>query len=154
MMGIVNSFIHVFCTKVKICEIPEEYKQYFSEIVDFTVEGSIPKDFVCKAMARKLQDEVYFRVELDDEQLGRAEIGGFTGYDIKLPMAIESSKLCIITDHDNQVLSAYDVLFYVYEKAKDIDVFRVMHEDFFSMFELMEQESMLGSDCEFTSKSR
>ncbi len=154
IMGILNSFIHVFCTKVKISEIPEVYQKYFLEISDFTIDQCISKDVVCKAMIRKLQDEVYFRVELDDAQLERAKIGGLTGYDIKLPMAIDKSKLSLIVDRNHHVLSAYDVAYYVYEKAKDIDVFRVMNNDFFTMFEFTEKESTIDSDRDLAEKKR
>ncbi len=143
IMGIMNSFIYVFSTKVKISEIPEQYKKYFLEISDFHSNSLIPKDIVYKAMIRKLQDEVYFRVELDDEQLENAKIGGITGYDIKLPMAVDKSKLSIITDTDNRVLSAYDIAFYIYEKAKNVEIFRIMHDDFFSMFDAIVQKPIV-----------
>jgi len=143
IMGIINSFIFVFSTKVKISEIPEPYKKYFLEISDFHSNSTIPKDIIYKAIIRKLQDEVYFRVELDNEQLENAQIGGLTGYDIKLPMTIDKSKLNIITDADNRILSAYDVAFYIYEKAKNIDVFRAMHDDFFAMFDAIAQKPLL-----------
>lgn len=152
IMGIINSFIYVFCTKIKISEIPEEYKKYFFEIADFTSNDLIPKNIVYKAMIRKLQDEVYFRVELDEEQLEIAEFGGLTGYDIKLPIAIDKSKLNIITDTNNNVLSAYDIAFHIYEKTKNIDVFRIMHGDFFSLFEIIEQNQIMDYNSNFSAK--
>ena len=90
-------------------------------------------------MIRKLKDEVYLRVELDDEQLEKARIGGLTGYDINLPVRIDKSKIRVITNSDNQVLSAYDV-------AKDKEVFRIMHDDFFEMFEITEYEKDIHQD--------
>ncbi len=138
IMGIINSFVYQFTNKMKISEIPEEYKKYFLEISDFKSDGLVSKEVACKAMSRKLRDEVYFRVKLDEGQLEKARIGGLTGYDINLPMKIDKSKLDIITDSDNKVLSAYDVASYIYEKAKNIEVFRKMHDDFFHMFEMKE----------------
>lgn len=135
IMGIINSFIYMFSTEVKASEIPIEYRKYFVEIVDFEGDVSISRDIVCKAVARKLKDEVYFLVELDENQLEKAEIGGLTKYDIKLPMTILPSKLHIITDEYNNILSAFDVAYYIYEKVKDIDVFREMCSDFYYMFE-------------------
>lgn len=135
IMGIVDSFIYMFSTEIKTSEIPEEYQKYFCEIEDFKSSGLIDKDVVCKAMCRKLKDEVYFRVVLDEEQLKQANIGGLTGYDINLPMAIDKSKLNIITDSNNNVLSAYDVSLYIYQNAKNVDAFRTMHDNFFYMFE-------------------
>ena len=139
ILGILNSFIFVFTTEVKISDIPEEYKKYFSEISDFNSNDLIPKDIVYKGMSRKLQDEVYFRVEIDDKQLEKAKIGGLTGYDIKLPMAIDKSKLQIVTDENNNILTAYDVAFNIYEKVKNIEIFKEMNEDFFAMFEFIEK---------------
>ena len=94
-------------------------------------------------MIRKLKDEVYFRVKLDETQIEKAQIGGSTGYDVNLPMAIDKSNVDIITDSDNKVLSAYDIAMYVYEIAKNKDAFRTMHEDFFYMFEMKESQSTM-----------
>ena len=134
IIGIINSFIFKFAG-LKASEIPEEYKKYFQEISDFEADTVISKDDVYKAMTRKLKDEVYFRVSLGDKELKQAKVGGLTGYDINLPMAIESSKIDIITNSDNKVLSAYDVAMNIYERAKNISAIRNMHEDFFHMFE-------------------
>ena len=143
IMGIINSFIYKFKNELSVSEIPKEYRKYFSEISDFETGSSIDKETACKAMIRKLKDEVYFRVKLDEEQLERAEIGGITGYDVKLPMMIDKSDLDIITDSNNKVLSAYDVARYVYEKAKDREAFRDMHPSFFYMFEMKEKNSIV-----------
>ena len=139
IIGIINSFIDKFAD-LKVSDIPEEYKEYFLEISDLESDTLISKDDACKAMIRKLKDEVYFRVELCEEELKQAKIGGLTGYDINLPIKIDSTKVDIITDSNNKVLSAYDVAKNIYERAKDIDAIRDMHEDFFYMFEMMEQD--------------
>ncbi len=139
IMGIINSFIYKFSNELKISEIPEEYKKYFQEISDFTSDSMIGKELASKAMIRKLKDEVYFRVRLNKGQIEKANIGGLTGYDVNLPMMIDKANLDVITDSDDKVLTAYDVAKYVYERAKNIDVFRNMHADFFYMFEMKEQ---------------
>lgn len=136
IMGIINSFIYKFYQEMKISDIPEDYKKYFLEIKNFELNDFISKETACNAMIRKLKDEVYFRVKLNEEQLSNAKIGGLTGYDVNLPMKIDKSQLEIITDENNKVLSAYDVAQYIYNKAKDIEVFRKMHNDFFYMFEM------------------
>lgn len=136
IMGIINSFIYKFYQEMKISDIPEDYKKYFPEIKKFELNDFISKETACNAMIRKLKDEVYFRVKLNEEQLSNAKIGGLTGYDVNLPMKIDKSQLEIITDENNKVLSAYDVAQYIYNKAKDIEVFRKMHNDFFYMFEM------------------
>ena len=108
----------------------------FNEISDFKLNDFISKEIACKAMIRKLKDEVYFRIMISNEQLEKAKIGGLTGYDVNLPMKIDKANIEIITDSNNKVLSAYDVAKYIYEKAKNIDIFRKMHKDFFYMFEI------------------
>lgn len=142
VMGIINSFIYKFEKELKTSQIPEEYKKYFKEISNFEEHNLISKENACKAMIRKLKDEVYFRVKLNESDLEQAKIGGFTGYDVKLPMGIDKSKLDVITDSNNKVLSAYDVAGYIYEKTKNIEIFREMHEDFFYMFEMKEQNNI------------
>lgn len=136
IMGIINSFIYKFYQEMKISDIPEDYKKYFLEINDFEINDFISRETACNAMIRKLKDEVYFRVKLNEEQLSNAKIGGLTGYDMNLPMVIDKTQLEIIIDENNKVLSAYDVAQYIYNKAKDIEVFRKMHNDFFYMFEM------------------
>lgn len=136
IMGIINSFIYKFYQEMKISDIPEDYKKYFLEIKNFELNDFISKETACNAMIRKLKDEVYFRVKLNEEQLSNAKIGGLTGYDVNLPMKIDKSQLEIITDENNKVLSAYDVAQYIYNKAKNIEVFRNMHNDFFYMCEM------------------
>ena len=145
IIGIINSFIYKFSRELKTSEIPEEYRKYFLEISDFESSNSISRDVVCKAMTRKLKDEVYFRVQLDEDEIAQAQIGGLTGYDVSLPMGIDKSKVDIITDSNQTVLSAYDVARFVYERAKNIDVIRNMHEDFFYMFEMRGQDNSLES---------
>lgn len=136
IMGIINSFIYKFYQEMRISDIPQEYYKYFLEISNFESDDDISKEIACKAMIRKLKDEVYFRVRLDKEQLAKAKIGGLTGYDVNLPIKIDNSNIDIVTDSNNKVLSAYDVAKYVYNRAKDIEVFRNMHNDFFYMFEM------------------
>ena len=105
-------------------------------IKDCDLTDCISREIAYKAMIRKLKDEVYFRVVLNKEQLANAKIGGLTGYDVNLPMKIDKSQIEIITDDNNKVLSAYDVAKYVYERAKNIEVIRNIHPDFFYMFEI------------------
>ena len=144
IMGIINSFIYKFTNELKTSEIPEEYRKYFLEVHNFESDSSISREYVCNAMTRKLKDEIYFRVKLNEEQIKNAKIGGLTGYDINLPEEIDKSDLEIIVDSNNKVLSAYDVAMYVYEKAKNIDVFRNMHQDFFYMFEMNNRKNSLN----------
>lgn len=136
IMGIINSFIYKFYQEMKISDIPKEYYKYFTEISNFESNGDISREIACRAMTRKLKDEVYFRVKLNQEQLDSAKIGGLTGYDVNLPIKIDKSQIKIITDDNNKVLNAYEVAEYIYKRTKDIDIFRNMHSDFFYMFEM------------------
>jgi hypothetical protein len=85
-------------------------------------------------MERKLKEEVYFRVNVTEEEVNEARIGGLTGFDVNLPYGIDKSKLQLITENDN-VMSAYDVCSFIYEKTKDIEIFRKMNDDFFYMMD-------------------
>ena len=145
IMGIINSFIYKFENEMKISEIPNEYRKYFIEIIDFEQNETISRIIACNAMKRKLSDEVYFRVNPTEEQLKKAKIGGFTEYDINLPDTIDKNQLAIVTDSNNTVLSAFDVAKYIYERAKKIDIFRNTHPEFFYMFEL-EEKQILQND--------
>jgi len=133
VMGIINSFIFMF-SNMKIKNIPEEYRKYYFEIFDFNSEELISKDLASKAMIRKLKDEVYFRIKLDESYLNKAKIGGLTGFDINLPIAIDKSNIELITEN-GKIVSAYDFALFIYNKAKHIDIFRELNEDFFYMFE-------------------
>ena len=135
IMGIINSFIYKFYMGLRIKDIPEEYRKYFLEIENFNINDDISREIACKAMHRKLEDEVYFRVGISKTQLESAKIGGLTGYDVNLPNDIDKDNIEIVTNN-NKVLNAYEVARYVYEKAKDKEIFRKMHNDFFYMFEM------------------
>ena len=152
IIGIINYFIYKFSKELKVSEIPEDYKKYFCEISDFEADSMISKEIACKAMTRKLKDEVFFRVRLNKGEIEKAKIGGLTGYDVNLPMMIDKSSLAIITDSDNKVLTAYEVARYVYERAKNIEVFRNMHEEFFHMFEMRERS--MSRECEIDDGER
>lgn len=136
IMGIIGGFIEKFGSDMKISDIPEEFRKYFPEITDFTQKKPIGKVLACRAMRRKLNDEVYFRVIPTNEQIERARIGGgLTGYDVNLPEAISRDQISVVTDSEGRVLSALEVAHFIYDKAKDVAVFREMHRDFFRMFE-------------------
>ena len=144
IMGIITSFLFKFENEMQISDIPQEYRKYFPEITDFSQERPISKALACRAMQRKLNDEVYFRVIPTNEQLERAKIGGVTGYDVNLSDAISRDQVSIVTGPDNRVISALDVARFVFERAKDIAIIREMHPNFFEMFEL--EEAKLQSE--------
>ena len=48
IMGIINSFIYKFENEMKISEIPNEYRKYFIEIIDFEQNKTISRTIACK----------------------------------------------------------------------------------------------------------
>lgn len=134
VFGIINSFIHVL-SKKKTNEIPEDFRKYFNDVKDFSSDEIISRDSVCNAIINKLKDEVYIYINLDEELLSDARIGGLSGYDINLPNGIDSSKLKLITDDDGNTLSSYDIVSYMYEKVKNNNIWKEFNQDLFYMME-------------------
>lgn len=134
VFGIINSFIHVL-SKKKINEIPEDFRKYFNDVRDFSSDEIISRDSVCNAIVNKLKDEAYIYINLDEKFLSDAKICGLTGYDINLPNGIDSSKLKVITDDNGNVLSSYDIVFYMYEKVKNNNIWKEFNQDLFYMME-------------------
>ena len=158
IMGIIGSFVYKF-SEMKICDIPSEYHKYFPEITDFSSEKVIGKDLACNGIIKKLKDEVYFKVDLDESVLDMNDIriGGFSGYDINIPNSIDRLNAKLITNNGKK-LSAFDFSYVIYNKAKDISIFREMHEDFFFMFEqyksiLMSQNNIQDNLKNFETKN-
>lgn len=141
IIGIINSFLNKFSEELKISQIPEQYRKYFKEIKDFNSDESISLEDSCKAMIRKLQDEVYFRVTPTEQQLEQAKIPVFSEFDINIPVQINPNQIDIVTDSNNKILSAYEVARYIYDKAKDLYPIRDRHEKFFYMFEMEQEKS-------------
>lgn len=133
IMGIINSFIFMF-SNLKVNEIPISYRKYFLELTDYNTNELVGIELASSAVLRKLKEEVYFRISLDTDTLDKARIGGLTGFDINLPNKINKENIQLITN-DGEVVSAYDFALYIYEKAKDIEIFREMNEGFFYMFD-------------------
>lgn len=141
IIGIINSFLNKFSEELKISQIPEQYRKYFKEIKDFNSDESISLEDSCKAMIRKLQDEVYFRVTPTEQQLEQAKIPVFSEFDINIPVQINPNQIDIVTDSNNKILSAYEVARYIYDKAKNLYPIRDRHEKFFYMFEMEQEKS-------------
>ena len=141
IIGIINSFLNKFSEELKISQIPEQYRKYFKEIKDFNSDESISLEDSCKAMIRKLQDEVYFRVLPTKQQLEQAKIPVFSEFDINIPVQINPNQIDIVTDSNNKILSAYEVARYIYDKAKNLYPIRDRHEKFFYMFEMEQEKS-------------
>ena len=134
ILGILNSFIFVF-SELKCNEVPEDYRKYFDG-VNFNSNSTVGLENACTAVSNKLKDEVYFKVDLDEEQLERAHVGGFgAAYDIRLSEDVDKSKVHLITDSNLNILSAYDVASYIYNKTESKDIYRKMNSEFYYMMD-------------------
>ncbi len=60
IIEIKNSFIHEF-KKLKVCDIPEEYRRYF-DIKDYSSQEQVDEKKVYDAMEKRFKDEIYFQV--------------------------------------------------------------------------------------------
>lgn len=60
IIEIKNSFIYEF-KKLRICDIPEEYRRYF-DIKDYSSQEQISEKTVYDAMEKRFKDEIYFQV--------------------------------------------------------------------------------------------
>ena len=79
---------------------------------------------------------MYFKVDLEEEQLERAHVGGFgAAYDIRLSEDVDKSKVHLVTDSDLNILSAYDFASYIYDKTESIDIYRKMNSEFYYMMD-------------------
>ncbi len=143
IIGIINSFIYMLYKNRKANEIPEEFKKYFKEIKDFNTDENVTREQACMAMKRKLEDEVFLRVRADKNDLEHIDVKPLSSYDIKIyERTIDPSKIDVLTDNDNKVMSAFDLTKKIYEVAKNIEVLRGEYgaRDFLYMFEMKEQE--------------
>ena len=62
---------------------------------------------------------------------------------------IEKHQINIIVDSDNKILNALDVARFVFEKAKNIEIIRTMHPEFFYMFEADEKQVLKVEQNDF-----
>ena len=61
ILGIKNSFIHEM-KKLRICDIPLDYRSYFA-ITDYTSTEKVNEKDVYDAMEKRFKDEIYFKVD-------------------------------------------------------------------------------------------
>ncbi len=61
VLEIKNSFIYEF-KKLRICDIPIEYRKYFN-IQDYSKEEQVAETDVYDAMEKRFKDEIYFKVD-------------------------------------------------------------------------------------------
>lgn len=155
VLGIKNSFIHEF-KKLRICDIPKEYKKYF-DIKDYSSEEQVKENDVYSAMEKRFKDEIYFKVDaiegedfiaedfLPEELKNEAkssnnlrDVKGKENHDIEI------EKLSIITTDKGD--TAFDIVEYLYgrllenaKKTEKEDAVRWANSDLDGMFEYIKQ---------------
>lgn len=155
IIAIKNSFIYEF-KKLKICDIPEEYRKYF-DIRDFSSNEQVNEVEVYKAMEKRFKDEVYFKVDAveGEDFLPEDFLPEKLKNNIKLLNNVRDVKGKEYHDIDVQKLSiiktdkgdtALDVVEYLYnrllEKAKEIgkeDAVKLVNSDLNGLFEYIKQ---------------
>ena len=144
VLGIKNSFIYEF-KKLKICEIPNEYRKYFN-IKDYKSIKIVSSENVYNAMIKRFKDEIYLKVDAieGEDFLTENKYGLTSEYDIKGKENhdINAKKLSlIVTKHGN---TALDVIEYIYNKLlsnnpEHIELIKEMNEELDKLFEYIKQ---------------
>ncbi len=158
LLGIKNSFIYEF-KKLKICDIPEGYRKYFS-IKDFSSNEIIETTAVYDALEKRFKDEIYLLVDAQEgEDFFSEEIHGFgSTFDIKGKENhdIKVEKLSkLITPNGN---STFDVIQYIYNRLLEKnpgkeDLIRSMNADLSEMLQYINERKQNISIQEIVSKA-
>lgn len=166
VLGIKNSFIHEF-KKLRICDIPEEYRKYF-DIKDYSSTEQVRENDVYSAMEKRFKDEIYFKVdaiegedfiaedflpeELKNEAKSSNNLRDIKG---KENNDIETEKLSLITTDKGN--TAFDIVEYLYgrllENAKNTgkeDIVRWANSDLDGMFEYIKQRDKASKEYTIT----
>ena len=142
MFGIIDSFIIKF-SEMQINKIPEEFKIYFTDIDDFSSKKILSKASVYNAICNKLKEDVYIYIDTNprDQIFQGAKfnswISGFSLFDIWVHYSIEPSKLRVIADENGHILSSYDVISHLFEKAQNDCYIRLNFPHLFKMMKFV-----------------
>ena len=165
ILGIKNSLIYEF-KKLRICDIPFEYRKYFS-IVDYSSTELVRKEMVYEAMEKRFKDEVYLLVDAKEgEDYLEEDIHGLvTGFDIKGKPNhdISPEKLSLIVTSKGD--SALALIQYIYNRLIDLnpekeDVIKEMNLDLSEMLDYIKERDLrkknenLNDKNEIEDKSR
>ena len=125
ILGIKNTFIHEF-KKLKICDIPFEYRKYF-EIKDYSSEEIVQENDVYAAMEKRFKDEIYLKVNaisgedfipedfLPEELTSKINsLNNIRDIKGKVDHDIVPDKLSIVTTDKGD--STFDILVYLYNR--------------------------------------
>lgn len=170
VLGIKNSFIHEF-KKLRICDIPMEYRKYF-DVVDYSKTEKVNEEDVYNAMEKRFKDEIYFKVDakegedfLIEDQYNNVFAEDFSRESLrkifeenpqrdvkgKANHDIDAKKMFLIKT--NKGNTAFDIVEYLYnklienakQKGKE-DVVRLNNSDLDGMFEYINQKNKAYSE--------
>lgn len=170
VLGIKNSFIHEF-KKLRICDIPMEYRKYF-DVVDYSKTEKVNEEDVYNAMEKRFKDEIYFKVDakegedfLIEDQYNNVFAEDFSRESLreifeenpqrdvkgKASHDIDAKKMFLIKT--NKGNTAFDIVEYLYnklienakQKGKE-DVVRLNNSDLDGMFEYINQKNKAYSE--------
>ena len=166
IIEIKNSFIHEF-KKLRICDIPEEYRKYF-DIKDYSSQEQVDEKAVYDAMEKRFKDEIYFQVNaregedfLIEDQYDGAFVEDFSKESLremfeqhperdikgKANHTISPEQLTRLSTEKGD--TAFDIVNYLYnrllENAKKVgkeDAVKWANSDLNGFFEYIEQREM------------
>ena len=167
IIEIKNSFIHEF-KKLRVCDIPEEYRKYF-DIKDYSSQEQVDEKTVYDAMEKRFKDEIYFQVSAKEGEdfLIEEQYDGVFAEDFSresLREMFEQNPERDIKGKVNHTISpeqltrlstekgdtAFDIVKYLYnrllENAKKVgkeDSVKWANSDLNSFFEYIEQREIL-----------
>lgn len=149
ILGIKNSFIYKF-KGLRICDIPEGYKKYFS-ISDFTSTEHLDPEMIYDAMEKRFRDEVYLKVDAKEGEdfLPEESFGLSSKFDIKGKENhnIDETKLSILTSPKGN--SAMDVVQYLYSRLLENNpgkenIIREMNSELVGMLEYINDKNKVS----------
>ena len=149
IIGIKNSFIYEF-KKLRICDIPIEYRDYFS-IIDYSSTEIVKEEIVYETMEKRFKDEVYLLVNAKEgEDYLEEDINGFSSkFDIKGKPNhdISPEKLEIVVTNEGD--SALSLVKYIYNRLIDLnpgkeDVIKEMNLDLAKMLDYINERELKG----------
>ena len=167
IIEIKNSFIHEF-KKLKVCDIPLEYRKYFN-IDDYSIKEQVDEKSVYDAMEKRFKDEIYIKVDskkgedfIIEDQFNEAFLEDFSKESLEKMFdkgserdikgnanhSIETKKLSLIKT--NRGNTSLDIVEYLYDKllqnAKQIgneDIVRWANSDLDGLFEYIKQRDRI-----------
>ena len=131
ILSIIDTFLIKF-EETRICDIPLSQRKYFSDIDDFSGEGTPTKEQIYAAFRNEMRDRVYLLVDIASEDFLEEDNKhwGGTSYDIycKENHNIGQEKLSIVsTDKGSTaldvIIEAYDIAYKIFKENGKEELF-------------------------------